>query len=295
MEIINCIDLAFEVEKCIENFIEKIGAKDKIFFVILYTTNNPATLTYIANKKKKAATLGIKAMEFFLDEGMLEETIKQFNQDENCHGIIVQLPLLNKNPLEVVQLIDPKKDIDGLHPMNIGLLSYGYVKKNFIPCTALGVLKVIANNLENNLSQFNTNKHKNLDLSGKNVVIIGRSNIVGKPLSYLLTNYNATVTLAHSKTSNLEEISYKADIVVLAVGKPKFFTQKYFNSNAMIIDVGINYLDNKICGDADFENLKVAKITPVPKGIGRMTVIYLMFNVVKAYAMQNNYDFDTVF
>ncbi len=286
MEIINCVDLA----KTVETSLSDTPQINEISFTILYTTEAPATLSYINNKKKKAAQLGIKAVSIFVNEEELPKYVEALNVDPHCHGIIIQLPLMSKNQLEMIKLIDPKKDVDGLHPLNMGLLSYGDIKNCFIPCTALGCLHVILKALDLKVEKVDSNIFDlaKKALGGLSILIVGRSNIVGKPLSYLLTSCNATVTLAHSYTKDLETLTKKADIVVLATGAPKYFTQRFFNQNSIVIDVGISYIDNKICGDADIENLNVKAITPVPKGIGPMTVIYLLNNVVKAYKLQKN-------
>jgi len=200
--------------------------------------------------------------------------IKELNEDPETSGIIVQMPLPDHiNKFNVIMAVDPMKDVDGFHPINLGKLFSPY-KNAFVPCTARGCLDLI--------------KHCTTELSGKNIVIIGRSNIVGRPLAALLLKEDCTVTICHSQTKNLAEITSKADIVVSAVGKPKFLTTDYFNSNAIIIDVGINRIENngkyKLIGDVDFQTVKnhVKYITPVPGGVGPMTVAYLLLNTYAA-------------
>lgn len=300
MQIIDCVKIANKIITNLEEEITKLNAKNKITLVILYTSNNPATMLYIGNKQKIATKLGINAQLIFTEEEDLPIQIAFYNQDETCHGIIVQLPLSKFKPIEMAKLIDPKKDVDGFCPENVGKLSYNDMENTFVPCTALGCLVI--------LNEFYQ------DLSGLEVVIVGRSNIVGKPLAYLLTNHNATVTLAHSKTKNLKEICKRAEVVIAAIGSAQFFDASYFNSNAIIIDVGINYIDarkeiniininidnNKfqdtdiniakkiLCGDIDFASVmgQVKAITPVPRGVGPLTIAYLMSNTITAYKNQ---------
>ncbi|MDG1436514.1 MAG: bifunctional 5,10-methylenetetrahydrofolate dehydrogenase/5,10-methenyltetrahydrofolate cyclohydrolase [Rickettsiaceae bacterium] len=245
---------------------------------IILVGDNAASHIYVQNKIKAAIRVGIrtelkKFTSDITEEKLLQE-INDLNKDADTSGMIIQMPLPNHiDKLNVIKAIDPAKDVDGFHPINLGMLFSPY-KNGFVPCTALGCLKLI--------------KSCASDISGKKVVILGRSNIVGRPLAALLLKEDCTVTICHSKTKNLMEITSKADIVVSAMGNPKFLTKEYFNSSAIVIDVGINRVEQdgkyKLLGDVDFENVKnhVSYITPVPGGVGPMTVAYLLVNTYDA-------------
>ncbi len=222
----------------------------------------------------------MKNFEENISEKTLLGEILRMNLDNSISGIIVQLPLPKQISKEkVINAIDPAKDVDGFHPFNVGVLNSGY-SGGFIPCTARGCLELIK------LTQVN--------LEGKNVAIVGRSNIVGKPLAALLTTEDATVTLCHSKTTNLASITSNADIVVTAIGKPQFFSSEYFSEKAIVIDVGINRIrleaNYKLVGDVAFESVKnkVSYITPVPGGVGPMTIAYLLTNTFEAMMRNKN-------
>ena len=249
---------------------------------IILVGDNKASHLYVKNKILAASNVGIKTRLIELDSSILEQdllkTIIQLNQDSTISGIIAQLPLPKHiREWQVIMAIDPCKDVDGFHPVNSGLLHSGY-DANFVPCTAMGVLALIKSCIS--------------DLSGKTVAMIGRSNIVGKPLAALLLKENCTVTLCHSKTENLSAITATSNIVISAIGNPKILTKKYFNQDALVIDVGINRISidgkNKFVGDVDFANVAnhVKYITPVPGGVGPMTVAYLLINTYKAYLMR---------
>lgn len=243
---------------------------------IVLVGDNPASIIYVRNKIKNAHTLGIDtslvnlSTTIHTDDLILK--INKLNLDNEISGIIVQLPLPNSiDKNKILSAVSPSKDIDGFHPLNVGYLHSG-VSQGFVPCTALGCLAVI--------------KKYEPNLSGKNAVIVGRSNIVGKPLSALLLQENCSVTICHSKTQNLSSITSKADIVIAAIGAPLKLTAEYFNPKSIVIDVGINRISgNKIIGDVDFENVKfkVKYITPVPGGIGPMTIAFLLKNTVKVF------------
>ncbi|MGI4753327.1 MAG: bifunctional methylenetetrahydrofolate dehydrogenase/methenyltetrahydrofolate cyclohydrolase FolD [Janthinobacterium lividum] len=243
---------------------------------IVLVGDNPASIIYVKNKIKYANKIGIDTLLLNLPITIKTEDliakISELNLDQNVSGIIVQLPLpdsIDKN--KILSAISPSKDVDGFHPLNVGYLHSG-IDNGFVPCTALGCLEVIK-------------KHEP-NLSGKNAVIVGRSNIVGKPLSALLLKENCSVTICHSKSQNLSSITSKADIVVAAIGSPLKLTSEYFKLDAIVIDVGINRIGgNKIIGDVDFENVKskVKYITPVPGGIGPMTIAFLLKNTVQAF------------
>ncbi|MBI4994081.1 bifunctional 5,10-methylene-tetrahydrofolate dehydrogenase/5,10-methylene-tetrahydrofolate cyclohydrolase [Candidatus Peregrinibacteria bacterium] len=250
---------------------EKITPK----LVIILVGDSPASLSYISQKSRAAEKTGIicevKKLPSSTTTKNLIVLIEKLNKDKKTHGILVQLPLPKQieTPL-IIRAIDPKKDVDGFNAYNLGkmFLSRGF--ERLAPCTPLGIIKLL--------------EHYKISLSGKNVTIVGRSNIVGKPLAVMLINRDATVTVCHSKTKNLSEYTKKADILVAAVGRPKFITAKMVKSGAVVIDVGVNKVDGKLIGDSDFKTVskKASALTPVPGGIGPMTVACLMENVLKA-------------
>ena len=245
---------------------------------VIMVGDDPASKVYVRNKSRACEYLGIEYEEYLLPAKTtreeLLELIEKLNNDERVHGILVQSPLpegLDAN--EAFRTILPKKDVDGFHPVNVGKLSLN--QDCFVSCTPYGIIKML--------------EAYNVPIEGANAVIIGRSNIVGKPLAQCLLNKNATVTICHSKTKNLKEITKKADILIAAIGKPKFVTEDMVKENATVIDVGINRNEEgKLVGDTDFENIKekVSFITPVPGGVGPMTIAMLMYNVVKAAKQQ---------
>lgn len=246
---------------------------------VIMVGNNPASKTYVRNKKMACEKAGIKSEEYLLPENASEKEIlnliDKLNATKEVSGILVQLPLPSHlDSKTICERISPLKDVDAFTSKNIGDLFKGDAK--FLPCTPAGILEIL--------------KHENINLAGKHCVIIGRSNIVGKPLALLLIQNDATVTVCHSKTKNLEEICKLADIVICAVGKEKFLKKEMVKPGAVVIDVGINRDKNgKLCGDADFENLEpiCSKITPVPGGVGPMTVAMLVKNAAKAAEIQN--------
>jgi methylenetetrahydrofolate dehydrogenase (NADP+)/methenyltetrahydrofolate cyclohydrolase len=256
--------------------IKNLAANDiKVRLAIVLAGDNPASAVYVSNKISKAKELGIDAHLVKLPEDIAEEVLieklDELNNDENINAIIVQLPLPKHINKHIIQsIISPEKDVDGLNPVNIGLLHSG-AHAGFIPCTPLGCLYLIKNCCD--------------DLRGKTAVIIGRSDIVGKPMAALLLRENCTVTICHSQTVNLQEITKNADIIVAAMGRGRFLKKEYFKKDAIVIDVGITRLSSaELIGDVDFENVKnhVAYITPVPGGVGPMTIAYLMVNSVMA-------------
>ena len=248
------------------------GIKPK--FAVIMVGNDKASQIYVKNKRKACERIGIECVECFLDENIqqkeLIDKIKELNSDNTIHGILLQSPIpkhLNIN--EAFETISPKKDVDGFNPTNVGKLCLN--QNTFVSCTPFGIIKL--------LDKYG------IDLAGKKVTIIGRSNIVGKPLIQCFLNKNATVTICHSKTDDIKEHTKDADIVVVAIGKPIFLKENMVKKNSVIIDVGINRDDNgKIIGDVDFENVskKSSYITPVPGGVGPMTIAMLMNNVIKA-------------
>lgn len=245
---------------------------------VIMVGEDKASKVYVKNKSKACEDVGIEYEEYLLPASTkmqeLLELIEKLNNEETIHGILVQSPLPNGlDANEAFRAISPKKDVDGFHPINVGKLSLN--QDCFISCTPYGIIKML--------------ESYNIPIEGANAVIIGRSNIVGKPLAKCLLNKNATVTVCHSKTKNLREITKNADILIAAIGKPKFVTEDMVKKGATVIDVGINRTDDgKLVGDTDFENIKekVQYITPVPGGVGPMTIAMLMHNVVKAAKQQ---------
>ena len=246
---------------------------------VIIVGENPASMTYVASKEKKAAQLGWNSKVIRLEESIsqaeLIEVIEKLNADEGVDGILVQLPLPKHiNELDVLEKIDPDKDVDGFHIVNSGRLFAGL--DGFVPCTPKGIMKLIAST--------------GVDISGKNAVVLGRSLIVGKPIALLLTAENATVTICHSRTADLREHTLRADILVAAIGKPKFVTADMVKEGAVVIDVGINRTEEGLVGDVDFESVKekAGYITPVPGGVGPMTIAMLMENTVISAERRNN-------
>ncbi len=242
---------------------------------VVLVGENPASQVYVRNKENGCIKAGIRSTVIRLEESCtqqeLEDTVKRLNEDESVHGILVQLPLpRHLDEAAVLRLIDPDKDVDGFHAMNSGRLMNG--QPGFVPCTPLGVMKL--------LEQYG------IDPKGKHAVVIGRSNIVGKPMAMLLLAANATVTICHSRTQNLAEITRQADILVAAVGRANFVTADMVRPGAAVIDVGINRVDGKIVGDVDFDAVAevAGYITPVPGGVGQMTIAMLLANTLDAAA-----------
>ena len=244
--------------------------------------DNPASKVYVRSKSKACQEVGVEYEEYLLDSNITQkeliDLIKKLNNDKNINGILLQSPIPKHLDInEAFRTIDYHKDVDGFHPMNVGKLTLG--QDTFVSCTPYGVMRMF--------------EEYNIDLCGKNVVILGRSNIVGKPLTQCCLNKSATITVCHSKTQNTKKITKEADIVISAIGKPKFITEDMIKEGAIVIDVGINRDENgKIVGDVDFENVKqkASYITPVPGGVGPMTVAMLINNVIKAAKNQNQVD-----
>ncbi len=239
----------------------------------------PASKVYVANKKKACEALGIISEEYALPESTTQEEllalIKELNNKKSINGILCQLPLpKHLDESIIINSILPEKDVDAFHPANVGKIMIG--DYDFVPCTPAGIMEML--------------DFEGIDISGKNCVVIGRSNIVGKPMSMLLLHKNGTVTVCHSKTQNLKSICASADILVAAVGRPNFVTADMVKEGAVVIDVGINRVDGKLVGDVDFENVKekCSAITPVPGGVGPMTIAMLMQNTLTAAKKQNN-------
>ena len=251
----------------------------EVTLAVILVGNDPASTVYVGNKKKACEYTGINSKSFELPEETTEEEllklIKDLNEDESVNGILVQLPLPKHiDEDKVIRAIDPDKDVDGFHPESVGRLSIGV--PGFVSCTPAGVIELL--------------KRSGTNLDGANAVVVGRSNIVGKPMGILLLRENATVTICHSHTKNLKEICKNADVLVVAIGQPKFIDGSYIKEGATVIDVGIHRIDGtkKLCGDVDFESAeKVAgKITPVPGGVGPMTIAELMNNCLQSALMK---------
>lgn len=265
-----------DLKKEIENL--KLKGINPGLAVILVGEDN-ASKIYVKNKKRCCDELGIFSEEFYFPEDTSEkeiiDLIEKLNQDKKINGILVQLPLPSHiNQKNITESILPEKDVDAFHSSTIGNLLTNHTK--LLPCTPAGIIEI-----------FN---RENISLVGKHCVIIGRSNIVGKPLAFMLINEDATVTICHSKTKNLSEICKNADIIICAVGKEKFLNKNMIKKGAVIIDVGINRDENgKICGDVDFDDVKniASAITPVPGGVGPMTIAMLMKNTITATKIQN--------
>ena len=267
--------ISTEIKDETRDKVAELKAQGKeISLAVVQVGDNPASCVYVRNKKKACEYVGIKSVSHELPEETTEaellELIDKLNNDDTINGILVQLPLpAHMDENKVIDAISPYKDVDGFHLMNVGALSTG--QKGFISCTPYGIIQLL--------------KRSNIDIAGKHCVVIGRSNIVGKPMSMLLLRENGTVTVVHSKTQNMKEITKQADILIVAIGKPKFVDDTFVKEGAVVIDVGINRdEDNKICGDVDYDKVfdKVSAITPVPGGVGPMTIAMLMNNCLEA-------------
>lgn len=257
---------------------EKVAALKEdgkeICLAVIQVGSDPASSVYVGNKKKACAYIGIASLSYELPEETTEQEllklIDKLNADEKVNGILVQLPLPKQIDEEkVIQAIAPKKDVDGFHEKNVGALCIG--SKGYVSCTPLGIIQLL--------------KRSGIEICGKNCVVIGRSNIVGKPMALLLLRENGTVTICHSRTQNIKEITRQADILVVAVGKPKMIDASYVKEGAVVIDVGIHRDENnKLCGDVDFADVAphTSAITPVPGGVGPMTIAMLMYNCVSS-------------
>lgn len=241
---------------------------------VILVGSDPASLSYVRGKEKASNKIGMKSNLIELPENTpqkeLLELIDELNQDTTVHGILVQLPLPDHiNEDVVIEAISPNKDVDGFHPINIGRMLTG--KDTFLPCTPLGILTML--------------EEKAIKIEGKHVVVLGRSRIVGKPIGQMLLNENATVTYCHSHTKNLTEMTKQADILIVAIGKPHFITGEHIKDGAVVIDVGINRMeDGHLTGDVDFDSTvgRASYITPVPRGVGPMTITMLLHNTIKA-------------
>lgn len=246
----------------------------EVTLAVIQVGNDPASTVYVGNKKKACAYIGINSLAYELPEKTTQEEllnlVRQLNDREDVNGILVQLPLpAHIDEDTVIRTIAPEKDVDGFHPQSVGLLSIG--QKGFVSCTPAGIIQLL--------------KRSGIEIDGKECVVVGRSNIVGKPMAMLLIRENGTVTVCHSHTRDLKEVTRRADILVVAIGKRQFITADYVKEGATVIDVGMHRKeDGKLCGDVDFDSVEpvAGAITPVPGGVGPMTIAMLMNNCVSS-------------
>ena len=264
-----------QIKEELKEKVSKLKAEGKTScLAVIQVGNDPASSVYVGSKKKTCGQLGIESLSFELEESTTQDeliaVIHDLNSNEKVNGILVQLPLPSHIDEDlIIRTIDPDKDVDGFHPMNVGRLWIG--ERGFLSCTPAGVIQLL--------------KRSNISIEGKHCVIIGRSNIVGKPMAALLIRENGTVTITHSRTKNLKEVTSSADILIVAIGRKKFVTSDFVKEGAVVVDVGIHRDENnKLCGDVDYDDVvnKVSAITPVPGGVGPMTIAMLMNNCVEA-------------
>lgn len=267
--------ISTQIKEELKEKVAKLKAEGtEISLAVIQVGNDPASSVYVNNKKKACEFIGIRSLAYELEETVSEkelvELIQQLNEKEDVHGILVQLPLPKHiDEDKIIKTISPAKDVDGFHPQSVGALCIG--QKGFVSCTPAGIIQLL--------------KRSGIEIAGKECVIIGRSNIVGKPMGILMLRENATVTIAHSKTEHLKEVCKRADILIVAIGKPKMITSEYVKEGAVVIDVGIHRNENnKLCGDVDYEDVfpHCSAITPVPGGVGPMTIAMLMNNCVES-------------
>jgi methylenetetrahydrofolate dehydrogenase (NADP+)/methenyltetrahydrofolate cyclohydrolase len=274
-QIIDGKKISQEIKDELKEQVAKLKEQGKtVTLAVIQVGNDPASSVYVGNKKKACAYIGIESLAYELPEETTEaellDLIGKLNADDNVNGILVQLPLpkhISEN--KVIQKISPLKDVDGFHVQNVGALCVG--NQGFVSCTPYGVIELL--------------KRSGITIEGKNCVVIGRSNIVGKPMALLLLRENGTVTICHSRTQNIKEITKQADILIVAIGKPKFVNETFVKEGAVVIDVGIHRDENnKLCGDVDYERVApiTSAITPVPGGVGPMTIAMLMQNCVNS-------------
>ena len=279
MQLLNGKIIADKVKDDLRDVVAKKKSEGMSFkLCVIMVGDDPASSMYVKNKEKACEYIGIESETIKLPENVSQKEILNIigylNQDDSTNGILVQLPLpKHLDEQLILSAIKPTKDVDGFHPENVGNLFLG--NDTLVSCTPQGIMNIL--------------RYYDIDIAGKECVVVGRSNIVGKPMAMLLLEANGTVTVCHSKTENLKEICKRADILVCAIGKPKFFNEEYVKDGAVVIDVGIHRMDNgKLCGDVDFDSVKdiVSAITPVPNGVGATTVSSLMNNVVQAAIKQ---------
>ncbi len=278
-QIIDGKQISAEIKDELKEQVAVYKAQGKeICLAVIQVGDDPASSVYVRNKKKACEYIGIRSLSYELPSQTTEEEllslVEELNARVDVNGILVQLPLPEQiNEEKVLNAISPLKDVDGFHPMNVGALCIG--KKGFVSCTPAGVIQLL--------------KRSGISVSGKECVVVGRSNIVGKPMALLLLRENGTVTVAHSRTEDLKAVTRRADILVVAVGKPLMITADYVKEGAVVIDVGIHRDENnKLCGDVDYESVapRCCAITPVPGGVGPMTIAMLMKNCVDSVLLQ---------
>lgn len=274
-EILYGSELAAKLRQQMKELVESYKVNSRLpKLAVILVGNDPASCSYVKGKEKACLQIGVLNETIHLDASISQDEllsiIDKLNKDETVDGILVQLPLPKSlDQQQVIEAIDPRKDVDGLTTISAG--KFFTHKPGFKPCTPSGVMEIL--------------KEAKVEINGKHAVVVGRSQLVGNPVAQLLLNANATVTMCHSKTINLPQLCKQADILVVAMGKPKYITKEYIKPGAVVIDVGVNRVDGKLCGDVDFDNVKdiASIITPVPKGVGPMTITMLLYNTIKAY------------
>lgn len=280
-KIINGKEISAAVKEQIKCEVSQLNSQGiQVGLAVIIVGDDPASKVYVANKEKACEQLGIKSFKYALPAETTNEEllslIEKLNKDKDVNGILCQLPLpKHLDEKLIINSIVPEKDVDAFHPQNVGKIMIGDF--DFLPCTPAGVIEML--------------KYSNIDMTGKKCVVVGRSNIVGKPMAMLLLHNNATVTVCHSRTTNLKEECANADILVVAIGKPKFVTADMVKEGAVVIDVGMDRDENgKLCGDVDYDSVfeKAGAITPVPGGVGPMTIAMLMKNTLTAAKKQNS-------
>ena len=271
--------ISSEIKNELKEKVAALKAEGKeITLAVIQVGSDPASTVYVGNKKKACEYIGIRSLAYELPEETTEaellKLVGELNQRSDVHGILVQLPVPKHiDEDKIIRAIDPAKDVDGFSPLSVGALCIG--QPGFVSCTPAGIIQLL--------------KRSGISIDGKECVIVGRSNIVGKPMALLLLRENGTVTVCHSRTKDLKEVCKRADILVAAIGKPKFFNHEYVKEGAVVIDVGIHRNENnKLCGDVDYDDVfpHVSAITPVPGGVGPMTIAMLMYNCVQAAEME---------
>ena len=273
-QLIDGKQISKEIKDELKTEVQKLKSEGKnVCLAVVQVGDDPASTVYVNNKKKACAYIGIESRSYELPESTSEEEltalVEELNEDDGVNGILVQLPLPSHiDEDRIIRTISPDKDVDGFHPVSVGRLWIG--EKGFLSCTPAGIIQLL--------------KRSNIEIAGKNCVIIGRSNIVGKPMAALLLRENGTVTITHSKTKDLQKITKTADILIVAIGQERFITSDYVKEGAVVIDVGMHRdSENHLCGDVEFKDVepKVSAITPVPGGVGPMTIAMLMNNCVE--------------
>ena len=283
MILLNGKELSDKIKNEVKETVKEMNSKNQnVHLRVIQVGDNPASSTYVRNKENACNYCGIESTTYKLPDDISEEILISIidvcNLDPKINGILVQLPLPDHlDEHTIIQSIAPEKDVDGFNEVNVGKLMIG--TDTFVPCTPKGIIELL--------------KENDIEIEGKNCVVVGRSNIVGKPTAIELLHNNATVTICHSRTKDLKHICKNADILICAIGKPKFFNREYIGDNAVVVDVGIHRQeDGKLCGDVDFEDVKdvVSAISPVPRGVGAMTVAMLMKNCVQAAMEQYKFN-----